>query len=98
MQGISAGLRDYADLRTGAFAVFGGIGVGEDIEFADRVDAQQFSADAAGGDAELAGAGVFDAVEEDDVIGGAASGHRERVAVTGAGVGGFEVVADGAVG
>ena len=48
VQTIGAGLRDHADLRAGALAIFRAIGIGEHIEFADGIDAQQFSADAAG--------------------------------------------------
>ena len=44
------------------------IGVGEDVEFAHGVDAQQFAADAAGGDGELAGSGVLDAVEKNRIL------------------------------
>ena len=43
------------------------IGIGEHIEFAHGVDAQQFAAHAARGDAELAGAGVFDAIQQEQV-------------------------------
>ncbi len=56
------------DLRAGPLAVFGGVGVGEDIELADGVDAQQFAADAAWRDRQLAGSGVFDAVQEKQIL------------------------------
>ena len=46
------------------------IGVGEDVEFAHRVDAQQIAADAAGRDRELARPGVFDAVQQHQVVAG----------------------------
>ena len=40
---IRSGLGDNADLRSGALAVFGGISIGEHVEFADGVDPQQIS-------------------------------------------------------
>src|ERR1044071_4142187 len=44
---ICPGLRHRRDLRTGAFAVFGGVSAGQDVEFADRIDTEQVTADAA---------------------------------------------------
>ncbi len=41
MKIIGPGLRDDADLRSGALAIFGGVGIGEHIKFADGIDTQQ---------------------------------------------------------
>ncbi len=85
VQLIGPGLRDCADLRAGAFSVLGAVGVGEDVEFADGVDAEQIAADAAGRDGELAGAGVFDAVQQEQILVAAAAFDGKRIAVAGAG-------------
>ncbi len=55
VQLVGARLSNHADLSARAFSVLGAVGVGERIELADGVDAQQFSADAAGRDGKLAG-------------------------------------------
>ena len=79
VQRVGSGLRHHADLRAGALAVFGAVGVGEDVEFAHGVDAQQFAADAAGRDGELARSGVFDAVQQDQIVHRAAGPSTENV-------------------
>src|ERR1019366_321979 len=78
---VGSGARDDADLRSGALSIFGGVGIGEDVELADGVDAQQFAARAAGRDGKLARAGVFDAIQQEQVVSGAPTRYGERVAV-----------------
>ncbi len=87
MERVGSGAGDDADLRSGALSIFGGVGIGEDIELADSVDPQQFTARATGRDGELARAGVFDAIQQEQIVSGAPSRYGERVAVAGAGVG-----------
>ena len=86
VQGVAAGLRDYQDLGSGAFAVCRVVSAGEDVELTDCVDAEKVAADSARGDSELARTRVFDSVEEDQVVHGTAARDGEGVAVAGAGL------------
>ena len=92
---IRSGLRDCDHLRARALSVFCRIGSGEDVELADGVDSQQISADAAGCIGELAGAGVFNSIQQKNVFQRPASRNRERVALTGDGAGTLVGVIDG---
>ena len=71
---------DDVDLRAGTLAVFGAVGVFDDGKFADGVDAEQLTAEAAGRVVDFGGAGEFDAVEEKEILLRAAAGDREHVA------------------
>ena len=68
MQLVGARLRDHADLRAGALAVFGRISIADHIEFPDGVNAQQLSANAARSDTDVAAARVFDTIQEENVV------------------------------
>ena len=77
---IGAGGGDDADLRAVALAVGGAVGVGDHVEFAHCVDAEQLAAGAAGRDVDERGAGVFDAVEEEEIVLRTAAADGEHVA------------------
>ena len=57
-----------ADLPSGAFAVFRSVGIGHHVEFAHRVNAQQFAADSARNRMALAGPHVLNSVEQKQVF------------------------------
>ena len=77
---VGAAGGDDGDLRALALAVGGGVGVGDDVELADGVDAEELAGGAAGGDVDERGAGVLDAVEEEEIVLRAAAGDGEHVA------------------
>ena len=77
---VGAGGGDDGDLRAFALAVGGGVGVGDDVELADGVDAEELAGGAAGSDVDERGAGVLDAVEEEEIVLRAAAGDGEHVA------------------
>ena len=87
MHGVASRLGDHVDLRARPLSVFGGIRVGEDVELPHGVDSQQLSAHTARRHRELAGSGVFDAVQQEQVVAGPAPRHGKRVSVAGTGVG-----------
>ena len=72
-------------MRALTLAVAGGVGVGDDVELADGVDAEELAAGAAGGDVDERGSGVLDAVEEEEIVLRAAAGDGEHVADGGVG-------------
>src|ERR1700676_637909 len=65
---IGAGLRDDGDLAAGALAVLGAVGIALHVEFADGFDAEKLAAGAAGLHIVFCGAGVFDAVEQEEIL------------------------------
>jgi len=65
VQRVGPRFRDDADLSAGALPVFGGIGIRQEVELADRVDAQQILADTAGRVRKLAAAAQFDSVQQE---------------------------------
>ena len=77
MQLIGARLRDHVDLPAHALAVFRAIGVAHHVEFAYSVDAQQLPADASGRDPDIAAAGVFNPIQQEEVLFRAPPGHGE---------------------
>lgn len=79
MQLIDPRGRDNADLGAGAFAVFGAVGVGDDVELADCVDAQQLPTSAAGRVIDDRSAGLLDAVQQEQILLRAAAGDRKHV-------------------
>ncbi len=64
MERVRAGRGDDVDLRAGTLAVFGAVGVRDDLEFADGVHAEQLAARAAGRVIDFGCAGVLDAIQE----------------------------------
>ena len=82
MQLIRSRLRHGYDLRAGAFPIFRGVRARKDIEFANGVDAQQIPADAARRDRKLAGAGVFNSIQQEQVFQRPSSRNRECIALT----------------
>ncbi len=83
--GFGAGLGDDQHLRAGPLAVFGAVGIGEQVEFAHRVDAQQLLAGAAGLHVVFRRAGEFDAVQQEQILLRPVARHHEIVA--GGGIG-----------
>src|SRR5207237_7309314 len=80
VEGIGAGLRHDADLSTGAVAELGGVHIGHDVEFPDRLNPEQLSADAPRSRADgVTSAGVFHSVPQENVLAGTPAGHREIV-------------------
>ncbi len=82
---IAAGLRDDDDLAAGMLAEFGAVGVALDVKFSHSVDAEQRPAGAAGLHVVFGGAGVFDAIEEKEILLRAIAGDREVVGGRGIG-------------
>ena len=80
VQLIGARSGDDADLRAVAFAVGGAIGVGRHVELAHRIDAEQLAARSAGRHVDERRTGVFDAVQQKQIVLRAAAAHREHVA------------------
>src|SRR5690349_10445665 len=76
---IAAGLRDDDDLAAGMLAEFGAVGITLHIEFAHGVDAQQRAAGASGLHVVFGGAGVFDSVQQKQILLRAIAGDREVV-------------------
>jgi hypothetical protein len=83
VEGVGAAGGDDGDLGALALAVGGGVGVGDDVELADGVDAEELAGGAARGDVDERGSGVLDAVEEVEIVLGAAAGDGEHVAYRG---------------
>ena len=80
VQAIAAGGRDDADLRAGALAVFGAVGVGDHVEFAHPVHAQQLAAGASRGIVDHRSAGKFHPVQQEEILLRAAARDGEHVA------------------
>src|SRR5712692_11586455 len=76
---IAAGLRDDDDLTAGMLAEFGAIGIALHVEFANGVHAEQHAAGAAGLHVVFRSAGVFDAVEQKQILLRAIAGDGEIV-------------------
>ena len=85
VEGVGAAGGDDGDLRAVALAVGGGVGVGDDVELADAVDAEELAGGAAGGVVDERGSGVLDAVEEEEIVLRAAAGDGEHAADRGVG-------------
>ena len=68
MQFVGAGCGDDADLRAVALAVAGAVGVGDHVELAHRIHAQQLAAGAARRHVDQRSAGVFDAVQQKQIV------------------------------
>ena len=85
VQLIGSGLRDDENLCAGAFAIFGAVGIGEHVEFADCVDAEQLLAGAAGLHVVFRRAGEFDAVQQEEILLRAVALDCEVVADSGIG-------------
>ena len=85
MQRVCSRGGDDRDLRAVALAVAGAVGVGDDVEFAHRVDAEQLAAGAAGRDVDERGSGVLDSVEEEEIVLRAAAADGKHVAHRGVG-------------
>src|SRR6266571_1315195 len=79
MKLVGSGLGDDANLCPGAFAVFGGIGIAEDVEFSHGVDPQQLPAHASWRHRDGAGSGVFDSVQQEDVLVRLSAAHGKIV-------------------
>ncbi len=77
---IGAGGGDDADLRAVALAVAGAVGVGCHVELAHCIDAEQLAAGAAGRDVDERSAGVFNAIEQEEIVLRAAAADGEHVA------------------
>src|SRR2546425_4607054 len=83
---IASGLRHNRDLRPGSLAVFGRVRSREDVEFTDRIDSQKVSAYAPGRYRELARSGVFNAVQQKDILQRPPPRDGEGIAIAGAGI------------
>ena len=80
MQGVGAGAGDDADLCAVALAVGGAVGVRDHVELAHGFNAEQLAAGAAGRDVDERSAGVFNAVEQEEVVLRSAAANGEHVA------------------
>src|SRR5262249_45159769 len=105
--------RDHGDdLRAGVLAVFSAVGVGEDVKFADGIDAEQLTAGTERGirTGDGAGAEQIHAVDHEMVLAGAAAvdgegisggvlraGNAGAVGLNNAGIQGQELVKTAAV-
>ena len=67
-------------LRAVALAVGGGVGVGDDVELANAIDAEELAGGPAGGGVDQRRAGVLDAIEEEEIVLRAAAGDGEHAA------------------
>ena len=76
---VCAGCGDYVHLRARALAVFRAIRICDDGEFADGVHAEQLAAGAAGRVVDFRCAGVFDAVQQEQIFLRAASRDGEHI-------------------
>ena len=85
MELVGSRAGDDDDLRAGALAVLGSVGVAQDVEFLDGLDAEQLLAGAAGLHVVLRGSGELDAIEQEEILLRAVAGDGEIVA--GGGVG-----------
>ena len=95
MQKIRAGLGHDRDLRPRPLPVFGPIRVREHIELTHRVDSQQVAAHAARSDRKLARPGVFNAIQQEQVVHRAPSRYCECVPVARTGLRALQRVIDG---
>ena len=85
MELVGSAGRDDADLSTGALAVLGSVGIGDNVEFAYSVHAQKLSAGSARRQIDLRCARVFDSVEEEQILLRSAPGDGEHVSHRGIG-------------
>src|SRR5579884_2079341 len=77
---VCSGSRDDTDLRAGALAVLGAIGIRNYIELAYGIDAEQLPACAARGVVDFRSPGVFDAIQQKKNFLRAVAGDGEHVA------------------
>ncbi len=68
MQRVDSGFRHDAHLPAGPPPIFDRVGVGQKVELAHCVDAQQILADSAGRVRKLAGAAELNAVQQEHVL------------------------------
>ena len=85
VEGVGSGGGRDGDLCAGSLAIFGSIGIGHHVEFADGVDAEELPTGAAGGVVNDRGSGVFDAVQQEEIFLGAAARDGEHIADGGVG-------------
>ena len=86
MQVVGSRLRHHVHLSARALPVLGAVRIGQKVELPYRVDAQKVAADTAREDGKLTRPGVFDAVQQDQIVRGAAPCDRKRIAIAGAGI------------
>src|SRR6185312_4317780 len=77
---VCAGHGDDADLRSSALAVVCSVGIGDDVEFAHGIHAEKLTAGASGCDVDKRCSGVFNAVQEEEIVLRAAAGDGKHVA------------------
>ena len=80
---VGAGLRDDIDLRPGSLPVLGRVGVTDQVEFPNRVNAQQLPADAARRVGLNARTAVLDSVQQKQVLQRPPPRHGEGVPFSG---------------
>ena len=85
VQSVGAGIGDDRDLRAIALAEAGTVSVGDDVELAYRVDAEQLAAGSAGRDVNKRSAGIFDSIEKEEIVLWATATDGKHVADRGVG-------------
>src|SRR5580700_3102157 len=74
---VAAGLRDDNDLSAGVLAEFSAVGIALDAEFAHGLDAEEHAAGSARLHIVFGGAGVFHAIEQEEILLRAIAGDGE---------------------
>ena len=73
MQLVASGLRYDADLSAGSFSIFGGVCPSKDIELPYRIDPEKVAADPARRHGKLARPGIFNSIQQHDIVAGPAT-------------------------
>src|SRR5262249_20165638 len=91
---IRSGLGYSGYLRAGPLSIFSRVRARQDVEFTDSVDSQQVSADATRSVRKLAGARIFNAIQQEDVLERSPPCNRECIALTRYGSGTLVCIVD----
>src|SRR5208282_223203 len=84
MQNVAPGLGDNADLCSRSFSIFSRVSVRQNVELSDSIDPQKLAANAARRYRKLTRPGIFNAVQQEQILCGPPSGHRKCVPIAGA--------------
>src|SRR6185312_11686128 len=77
---IGAGRSNDADLRAVALAVFGAVGIGDDIKFTDRIYTQKLATRSSRSDIDERCPRILNAIEQKKIFLRSAALHREHIA------------------
>ena len=80
VQRIRASGGHDADLGTGTLSVFGAIGIGNHVEFANGVDTQKLAAGSTGRVIDDGSSGVFDSIQQEKIFLRPSTGHGKHIA------------------